>query len=198
MVIPRTISIKNPSDILRSVVPSHVFRTPSFAYEPRAFAVESERLNSRILSAEVQVRNLKDWMLDPTAPITYSVSGNPDDSKANYFAAYLLSLHIRKLGARANPVWETLYGGYADPDVLSRSENLGKPTILIMSNLAVNSVSSKIGKAQDLLQRFGSIPRIVVSAGEDPLSFLSARLHKPVQAIAYFSESIVKQTIQVI
>lgn len=198
ITLPRHIRIRNPSDVFKSIVPASVLRVPAFPYEPRSFVVDSDRLREKIILDSVQTRNLREWMADPTAPITYSVSGNPNDSKANLFAAYLLSIHMKKLGVKANPVWETLYGGFSDPKVLTRSENLGRPTILIISNLAINSVNSKIGKAQDLIEQFQSIPRIIVSAGEDPISFMSTRLHKPVQGIAYFSESLVKKTVQVI
>lgn len=198
VVLPRNIHLRAPSEVLKATVPGSVFRCAPFKYEPRTFVVESERLNSKIMSHELQTRSLKDWLRDPISPLVYSVAGNPDDSKAAYFAAYLVSIHMRKLGARANPVWEVLYGGYHDPKVLARSENLGRPTLLVVSNLASNSIGSKIGKAQDLIEQFSSIPIIIVSAGEDPLSFMSARMHKPVQAIAYFSESLVKKTIEVI
>lgn len=197
--LPRRINLaKNTLDVLRSEVPGRVFRQPPFTYDPRPFAVESERLNSRIMSADIQKNSLRQWIRNPTAPINYCVSGSPDDSKAAYFAAYLLAVHIKHLGSRATPVWETLYGGYAEPDVMNRSENLGAPTILVIHNLAINSVSSKIGKAQDLIERFPNIPKIIVAAGEDPISFMSMRLFKAVQGVAYFSESIVKRSFEVI
>lgn len=197
--LPRRINLgKNTSDILRSEVPGRVFRQPPFTYDPKPFAVESERLNSRIMSADIQRNSLRQWIKNPTSPINYCVSGSPDDSKAAYFAAYLLSVHIKHLGSRATPVWETLYGGYGEPEIMNRSENLGAPTILVIHNLAINSVSSKIGKAQDLIERFPNIPKIIVAAGEDPISFMSMRLFKAVQGVAYFSESIVKRSFEVI
>lgn len=197
--LPKTINLaKANSDILRSVIPGWVFRQAPFAYRPRAFAIESDRLNSRIMSTDIQNNSLRQWIKNPTSPINFCVTGSPDDSKAAYFAAYLMYIHIKHLGSRAVPVWETLYGGYAEPNVMNRSENLGAPTMLVLHNLAVNSVSAKIGKAQDLIERFPNIPKIIVGAGEDPISFMSMRLYKAVQGIAYLSESLVKKSIEVI
>lgn len=197
--LPKSINLsKFNSDVLRSVVPSWIFRQAPFQYRPQSFAIESDRLNSRIMSGDIQRNSLRQWIKSPMAPINFCITGSPDDSKAAYFAAYMMYLHMKHLGSRAVPVWETLYGGYSEPGVMTRSENLGAPTILVIHNLAVNSVSSKIGKAQDLIERFPNIPKIIVGAGEDPISFMSTRLFKSVQGIAYFSESIVKKSIEVI
>lgn len=197
--LPKSITLsKTNSDVLRSVVPGWVFRQPPFQYRPQAFAIESDRLNTRIMSSDIQKNSLRQWIKNPTSPINFCVAGSPDDGKAAYFAAYLLYLHIKHLGAHAVPVWETLYSGYENPSVMSRSENLGAPTILVIHNLSSSSNNSKINKAQDLIVRFPNIPKIIVAAGEDPISFMSMRLYKAVQGVAYFSESIVKRSFEVI
>jgi len=197
--LPYRISVKK--DPRLSCVPPSTWACAPFRWEPQAFALESERLNQeRIIEAQVQDDSLSTWMANPELPVIYGVCGNPNESKAKLFAAYLLSIHCRVLGQRANPVWQIMYGGYDNKLLKDYSgiDSTYEPSILILSNLAPNSTNQKFEKAKDLLERFPSIPRIVIAAGEDPISFLSTRLYVECNALAYFSESLVKRKIEIL
>jgi hypothetical protein len=178
---------------LSGVVHGSVWRQGAFRWEPEAFVVESPRLENKIVEAAVQVDSFESFKAEPNRPMVYVISGNPDDSKAKYFAAYLAYLHKCKYEHRADVHWEPVYGGFDNPLIKKEVE----PTMLILSNLAENSTNAKIEKARDLLERFPNIPRIVVCVGEDPISFASTKLYCPAHGIAYFSNSLVKavQTI---
>jgi hypothetical protein len=198
---PKTIDLRGllvSTDLLQTTVPSYILRNPELRFSPTPFAVENEKFKERVVKKDTQVGSLQAWSEDSTRPITFCVTGNPDESKAAYYAAYLVQLHIQQVGVGANPYWEQLYGGFAEPSVYYQAENFGEPTLLVISNLAVNSTNAKVGKAQDMLERFANIPKIVVAAGTDPISFMSAVLHKPVHGLAYFPEKMVKTTLEVI
>lgn len=187
------ISVKNRK-LLSGIVHGSVWRQGAFSWEPNAFVVESPRLQSKIVEASKQAQSLEAFKENPGRPMLYVVSGNPDDSKAKYFAAYLAYLHKCKYEHRADIHWEPVYGGFDNPLLRKDVE----PTMLILSNLTENSTNVKLEKAKDLIERFPNIPIVVVCSGEDPISFASTKLYCPVHGIAYFSNSLVKAVQEVI
>ena len=199
--LPSRISVKQ-SEALRRCVPGHVWATPSFKWDPMPFGLESERLQQeKIIETRVQNDSLSLFMADPQTPLIYGVSGSPDDTKAKLFAAYLLSVHLTRV-KDARIEWATLYGGFDNQTMRKYDKENGDeardPTIIVLSNLSPNATSVKLDKARDLLERFQKIPRIVVSAGEDPVSFHATRLFMPLNALAYFSESLLKRRVEII
>jgi len=193
--LPSVISVTRSSHV-NSVVPASVWRQGSFRWNPLPFGVESEKLNDKIIEVSTQNRSLSEFIESPNRPVIYGIGGSPDDSKAKLFAAYLVQLHIDN-NPNARVSWETMYGGYDNP-LLKEYSYGGSPTMLVLSNLTSTSTAMKLEKSRDLLERFSNIPRIVINAGEDPMSFLFTRLNVPINAIAYFSESIVKKRIEII
>lgn len=197
----RRVEVRHPSQQLRAMIPGSVWKQGAFKWDPLAFVAESERLEDRIIEERIQRSSLAMFMDDPTAPMIYGVSGNPDDSKAKLFAAMLAQIHMNHVGnVKGNILWHVLYGGFDNKVLREYDEIDGKtaPSMLVLSNLTPNSTSVKLEKARDLLERFADIPRIVVSAGEDPMSFLTTRLYVPVNGVAYFSESLVKKRVEVL
>jgi hypothetical protein len=196
---PRRIDAR-PNHQLRSVVPGSVWRCASFKWDPLPFVTENERLEDRVIETSVQQEGLSLFTEQPDTAMVYGVSGNPSDEKAKLFAAYLVGLHLAFMGNKANVLWHTLYGGFDNKIMKDYDEIYGKasPTILVLSNLTPNSTSVKLEKARDLIERFCDIPRIIVNAGEDPMSFLTTRLYVQVNAVAYFSETLVKKRIEII
>ena len=197
--LPKQIAVKqNPQ--LREVVPGSVWRQGSFKWEPSTFVCESEKLHEKFVEPSVQNDSLLRFMKEPDLPMIYCVSGNPDDLKAKLFAAYLVQIHQQQLGLKANVVWHQIYGGFSNP-LLSEYDPIdgkAEPTMLVLSNLTPNATSVKLDKARDLLERFQDIPRIVVCAGEDPLSFMTTKLFSQINALAYFSESLLRKKVEII
>jgi hypothetical protein len=197
--IPKRIEVK-PSVSLREVVPGSVWKQGPFKWDPMAFACESEKLNEKVIEPIVQNKSLLQFMSEPDLPLIYCVSGNPDDAKAKLFAAYLVQIHQQRLGLKANVVWHTMFGGFDNPLLKEYDLIDGKaePSMIVISNLTPNSPGLKLDKTRDLLERFENIPRIVVVAGEDPMSFMTTRLYSAINGLAYFSESLVKKKIEII
>lgn len=180
--------------LLAGVVHGSVWRQGDFYWEPSAFVIESQRLDNKIVEASVQRESLERFQLDPSSPMIYIVAGNPDDSKAKYFAAYLAYLHKVKMQHRADIHWEAVFGGFEN--ALLRKDI--EPSMLIISNLAENSTAVKIEKTKDLLERWPNIPRVVVCSGEDPISFAATKLYVPCHGLAYFGSNLSKAVQEVI
>lgn len=179
-------------------IPSHVYRQTPFKFEPVTFVPESTKLNDKFIEAGVQKKSLEMFIENPNLRMIYGVSGNPHDSKAKYFAAYLCSLHYKKV-KNSNIIWYPLYSSFKN-NLLDKMINgeTAKPTMLVLTNLTPNSTQFRLEKARDLIEYFNDIPRVVVCAGEDPMSFLATRLYVPINGVFYSSESLVKQRVEVI
>jgi len=197
--LPRRIAVKRTPHL--DIVPGNTWACAPFKWDPQPFALESEKLDqTKIIDPQAQDDSLLSFMKNPELPVIYGVCGNPNEVKARLFAAYLVSLHCRHLGNRAKPIWNVQYGGYENKLLKDYSgiDSSYEPSILILSNLAINSTQQKFEKARDLIERFSSIPRILVAAGEDPISFLSSRLYVECNALAYFSESLVRRKVEIL
>lgn len=195
VVLPTKIDLRAVGSMVRHAVPDHVFRIPPFKFDPKTFVLESDSLNTRMIEADLQLDSLERFLNEPRSKMIYAVTGNPDDSKAKYFAAYLASEHIKALGSKARVLWHTMYGNFENNLLKDSIEN---PTMLILCNLTVNSTNLKLEKTKDLIEKYSDIPRIVVAAGTDPISFLSTKLYCPVHGLMYLAESLIKQKVEVI
>lgn len=187
--------IKLPrSTVLQSVVPGYVWRCRPFKYRPAPFAIQSEQLKNRLVEEEVQLNSLEEWLKAPTLPALYGVSGAPDDEQAQYFAAWLVYKYLA-MYPNKHVVWESIKGGFAEPKAMSSGN---RPSLLVVTNITVDSTAQRIEKVRDLLVYFSDIPRIVVSAGIDPISFFSTRLYLPIHRMAFFLGDTVRTKISVI
>lgn len=195
--LPKRIEVKESQ--VGHIVPAATLRTGSFKFSPHTFRCHAESLGQREIRGELQVESLQSFLDNPRRPVIYGVGGTPDDSKARYFAAFLVAHHLRKVQLRAHVLWEVLYNGFDNPtlDKYSQTYLMGKPepTMLVLTNLSPNSSATKLEKARDLLERFPNIPRVVVCSGEDPMSFVATRLYSPIHGLAYFSAEHYKMKI---
>ena len=178
-----------------SVVPGSVWRQTAFRWEPKPFATMSDELNEKFIEPSVQDASLVRFIKKPFQPMIYGVAGNPDDAKAKLFAAYLVDKHCKRVKGDANPWWINLVGGF---DNQWLDPQRPRPSMIVLTNLTPQSTNQKLEKARDILETYPDIPRIVVVAGADPLSFLATRLHVAVHGLAYFCEALIKNKIEVI
>jgi hypothetical protein len=180
---------------IRAIVPSHVWRTSAFKFDPVPFVPDAETLDGKFIEPKVQVASLRRFLKNPEVPMIYGISGNPDDSKAKYFAAYLVEAHLKALGSDANVVWNPVFGGFDNPLM---DHDRAPPTMIVLTNLTALSTPMRLEKARDIVEKHPDVPRIVVIAGCDPLSFLATKLFTPINGLAYFSESLIKQRVEVV
>jgi hypothetical protein len=180
IALPKQIKVTQTRAI-REIVPGDVWRQKFFPYKPTGFTAKSQELERGeedvppLIDAKVQKDGLLAFLNNPLLPMTYIVTG--EEGMAEYFAAFLVQAHLERVGPAANVEWERMYNTYNNR----------------LFNLSPLSSETALGKARDILARFSDVPRIVVAAKEDPISFAATRLYaKSINAIAYFQNPLIK------
>lgn len=192
---PKRIIKVKPRDffMMRGIdIPGYIWQEPSFKFDPKDFGVGGGRLNEKIFESDIQTQSLDRFTEDPTAPIVYGVGSAPSDQRAKYFAAYLVQTFLEVAPLNATVLWETVYSGYKNTAIDA------SPSMLVVSGLTPNSDARKLEKARDLLEKNGDIPRIVIVAGEDPITFLSTRLFCSVKGIFFHCSPLSRRKVETI
>lgn len=117
------------------------------------------------------------------------ISSFPSDMRAKYLAIQIMARattawYKKHKPGVSPPLWHRVFGGLGDP-LRDAKNNKETPSMLIISNINETSSAYKLEKVRDLLEMYNDIPRIVVSSGEDPLTFFGNRLHFPVAGGIY-------------
>ena len=180
-------------ELLKGVVPGHVWRQGKFKFDPAPFPIESDKLEERIVDEVKQVQSLEAFTEDPTSPMVYCVAGNPDDQKAKLFAAHLVGLHM-KTRRHPNVCWHSVTASYKNPLM----ELPSSPTMLVLTNLTPMATPSKLDKTRDILEHFTDIPIVLVVSGEDPVSFMAARIYHALHGMAYFHDGLAKKKVEIL
>lgn len=173
-------------------VPGYIWQERPFKFDPQDFAVQSDKLKEKIFSGEVQTASLDRFLENPTANILYGVASSPSDQRAKYFAAYLVQCFIERAPVNCSVRWENLYSTFSNPAMDAQ------PSLLVITGLTPNAMPIKLEKARDLLEKHCNIPRIVVMAGEDPITYFSTRLYSAVNSIYFYSSDLVKRNIEIV
>lgn len=119
-------------------------------------------------------------------PYTMVIASNPNDQRAKLCAAYVMAQAVKlklttvgiKMGMEL-PMWHWVSGSFADK--LRDNPGDHKPSMLVLSNIMIDSTNVKLEKVRDLLHQFADIPRIVVVTGCDPVAFVNTKLRVAVQ-----------------
>lgn len=173
-------------------IPGHIWQERPFNFNPLDFAVGGDRLKEKIYAAEVQAESLNRYLENPRLPVIYGCGSAPSDQRAKYFAAFLVQTFLERAPPNVTVKWENLTSSFDNPALSS------EPSLLVLSGLTPNSTPVKLEKARDLLERHNSIPRIVVVAGEDPITYFSTRLYSAVNNIFFHSSTLVKRLVEVV
>lgn len=173
-------------------VPGNVWQERPFNFNPIDFAVGGERLHEKIFDAEVQSTSLARYFEDPRRPLNYGVASAPSDAQAKYFAAYLVQYFLDNAPPNLVVRWEQLYGDSFKNPALDL-----EPSLLVITGLTPNSSATKLEKARDLIEKHTNIPKIVVIAGEDPVTFFSTKLYSPIHNIYFHSSALIKRRVEI-
>jgi len=115
-------------------------------------------------------------------PSLFCISSNPTDTEAKYAAAYLLSKAMEQyqekqrtgeMRTAAPPRWHILTGAYQD----SYREHKRNVSFLVLTNVLHDSSDVKIEKLRDLIEIYSDIPKVLVTATQDPVTFCTEKLH---------------------
>lgn len=179
--------------LIRGVdVPGYIWQETPFRFDPMDFAVGGDRLKEKIFEGRLQRESLDRFLEDPTYPSVYGVASSPSDQRAKYFAAFLVQHYLEAAPLNRTVKWESLHGGFDN-----QAMNF-EPSMLVISGLTPNATAVKLEKARDLLEKHSGIPRIVIIAGEDPITFFSTKLYYPVHNIYHYSSALVRRRVEVI
>lgn len=151
----------------------------------KSFKPKMRYSKAKLIPAE---RQLDDF----TALLDNGITGNPiiaissipTDARAKILALNLMStvLERRAESIRSSPThvrkaprWYTLYNQYLNFDNLKRDN----PCCVFISNIPV-STGQKLERLRDLMEFFADVPRILVTAGPDPVGYVADNLYLPV------------------
>lgn len=195
MVAPKiNIRLKSRSRFLmRGVdIPGYIWQEPPFNFNPLDFGVGGDRIKEKVFDSEVQVKSLDRFLENPEYPSVYGVASAPSDQRAKYFAAFLVQNFLESAPLNATVRWDSLYGSFDNPGMST------EPSLLVITGLTPNSTPVKLEKARDLLEKHSGIPRIVVIAGEDPITFFMTKLFYRVNNLYFHSSALNKRRIEVV
>ncbi len=187
--------------------PKQAFSIPPFNLNETvtSFVSEVSGLKPKRIKKLDQLNQLQRILENPFyGPYTYCISGKPNDMRAKLLAISIMAKafevqHIsklRKLKDKNLPLWHVVTGGFSNPLVDKYTETT-KPSLLIVSNIPTNSTQVKVEKLRDLLETYSDIPKIVVTTGEDPLTFFNTKLFLPLNACILLNNTSVKRVLEI-
>lgn len=142
----------------------------------------SPYFKGRVFSKTKQLQHLAKMITNPFAmdPRITVISSFPNDYRAKMAALSIFNAAVEdSVETALKPRWVTLYGDRFDYEQLKQK----RPSLLVISNVTIDSTSYKIERLRDILEMFPKIPRIVVTGGgPDPVELFTKRVHLPVQA----------------
>lgn len=142
----------------------------------------SPYFKGRVFSKTKQLQHLAKMITNPFAmdPRITVISSFPNDYRAKMAALSIFNAAVEdSVETALKPRWVTLYGDRFDYEQLKQK----RPSLLVISNVTIDSTSYKIERLRDILEMFPKIPRIVVTGGgTDPVELFTKRVHLPVQA----------------
>lgn len=163
-----------------AVLPWNFLEHKPFRFLPEDFSIgrKDSYLKPRVIDLEKQETSLDNWTRNPTKPIVYGVGSEPTDSKARYFASYLIQRYVEAVPNR-KVIIHHVYSGFESPLI----KNEEQCTLLVLHGLRPDSTAGKIEKCVDLLEFYKDIPRIVLVSGTDPITFFSTRLRTKIHSV---------------
>ena len=208
------IKVDNKSPVYRSLISRGVqkqtFNIPSFSLDESVagFTSEVEGLKPKSISKNEQTAMIERIIDNPFhAPYICCISGKPNDLKAKLLATYIMQSALMKqanksklpektqkyLSDKGQPIFSNVMG-WSTNALLDHKE---KPSLLILANVPQGMTQYKQEKLRDLLEMYSGIPRIVVTANHDPLTFFNGSLFMHLNACCYLTNSMVKKSFEV-
>ena len=167
---------------------------PPFRLKPSSFTAQVEGLKPRHIDAEQQIKWYRDILEEPFGkPWCFCITSDPNDRMAKMAAAFLMQRAMRISHDRM-PLWHDVMSTFDNPVI---NDDFSRPSMLIISNVLPNSTATKFEKLRDILEYHSRIPRIIVSAGEDPFSFFQKHLYYPLSGCLYLKSGIVKSEVEI-
>ncbi|WOL24399.1 DNA polymerase [Yersinia phage fHe-Yen9-02] len=163
-------------------------------------AVQPYKTNNKFFKTKTtavvpQLENFIELLEDPLHGCPIAVlSSFPSDARAKAAALHVFRNAVLAAGTKVRkPRWVTLYGDRFDYEKLKQQ----RPSMLVITNVIMDSTQYKMERLRDLLEMFRDIPRVVVTGGSvDPTELFIKRLHLPLNiAVSIGPETVVKNIL---
>lgn len=205
MKLKFTFTSKNQTIMKSRGVAGHCFSGARNSFDFDVAAVRSKPnipgLKAQSVSVKRQIEALNRVLTNPLRgnPII-GIGGYPTDMRAKMIAVNIMDAAITyqttvKTGKHARsqlPLWHRVYGGFKDDLRDSETDN---PSMLIISNVCAESTGVKLEKVRDLLEKYQTIPRVVITSGCDPVFFFACKLHLPLDYCFYVASDNREQDV---
>lgn len=162
--------------------------------ERRTVVIESSlyRTKVRRVSINKQIQRFIEYHNNPVrGNQLMAISSFPTDLRAKNVALAIFSNAVRQyyekrktsrtISKQVPPMWHNIGGGFKD--VLLDTDI--KPSFLVLANVFEDSTPLKVEKLRDILVKHDDIPRIVVTAQVDPVSFMLGKLKHHCNSFLY-------------
>lgn len=157
-------------------------------------SAELSKTRLRKISVAKQIRSYEKIIENPLwGSYLYVISSYPSDLRAKQVALSIMQKATEKfyqkktnnkiLMKRSSPVWHNVLGGFKDRYL--EADLAHKPAFMVLSNVIEDSSQTKLEKLRDLLAMYESIPIVVVTSAQDPLSFMLGKLRHHGEAFMY-------------
>ena len=142
--------------------------------------------SKRLISHKEQYDDyLTIWKNPLHGPYVYAIASTPHDMYAQMLA---LNLFLHVLQNHTNQaIWHPVYG-----NVFNDKKLQDDIPFLVLSNIPQNATRNKIERLRDILTQYSNIPRIIVTADADPVTFMWEKLHMDVEYVAYLGDKPIK------
>lgn len=164
-------------------VPHYVFQQAPFKFQPVGFSINQSEDKELLFTSSTQQLGFDKFCESPFGSQNYIITEFLSDSKALYLAAYLVQCHVEKGGS--NPLWIAMNSSFKE-----QGQTITKPSLLVLSNLTVDSSNIRFEKCRDLIYKYWDIPKIIVGCGIDPIRFGGFKLRVPVNKMIYFKSGL--------
>ena len=165
--------------------------------EPKQVEWLPESFDLKSISVKKQIAALDSLLNHPLkgSGIT-CITSFPSDVRAKVIAANIVNRAIDQqikgaVRGKAYPLWHRLYGGFND--TLRDAKDLDPCSLLVLTNIGPDSTQQKLEKLRDLLERYDSIPKIVVVNGSDPVTFFAEKVRMPLKYALHIDAGIKPQ-----
>jgi len=143
------------------------------------------------ISQQKQAAMLKRSLEAPTDGNWFMcIGGQQSDNLPLQVALHLFCKAFAKSNAQTGrPYWHVITGAPQDAlrdDPSTLASMGGSLSMLVVSNVAVNSTAMKLEKVRDILAQHSHVPRILVIAGDNPIEFCHNKLFVSPSRVAYF------------
>lgn len=182
--ISHSFTSKHRTDLLGLGAPSSAFCPKPFDLVKSLCQIDSvvPKVNARKLTVVKQFERYKKIFASPiSSAYVMTISSFPSDTVGRYVAMTLFEkayseymLYNTEVGRNrfksvGPPIWHRIYNNYESSFI----DNEQSTCFLVLSGVTSDATQLKRDKLRDILDKYDTVPRVVVTASDDPVSFAS-------------------------